>query len=165
MHLEAELKEARYMLSKSGCSNTEPVHQYYDLTKNGIEKISQLEMKSNHMESQLSEILKTLENVQINSAATIPIKLFICNECDEEFENKTKLKEHLDYNHPEMLDSFDCILCDFVSHSKHRFNYHLSKHIKCDKCVYYANTQRDLRRHMDTMHSTIRQCCLVPMFS
>ena len=162
MNLEAQLNEAR----KTVCQVKDFAKDNHDKTSNENQteniKITNLELKTNSLEQQVTILFSKLET--INHAKEEPKvsgKIFSCDLCEAEFQEKVNLKKHKELSHgalykcddcpfttvsPTSLDShkktqkrhFSCPSCEFKTENESYLNKHKTKHdMKCDQCSYY----------------------------
>ena len=187
MNLEAQLNEAR----KTVCQVNDLAKDNHDKTSNENQteniKITNLELKTNSLEQQVTILFSKLETINhAKEAPKVPGKLFPCDLCEAEFQEKVNIKKQKELSHgalykcddcpfttvsPTSLDShkkthrqqFLCPSCEFKTENETYLNKHKTKHdMKCDQCSYHAINHKDLRRHTNAMHPQIIPCDLCP---
>ena len=88
------------------------------------------------------------------------IKDNVCADCGYAFSEKGALKRHRNMVHKMGEKKFKCVNCPFKSYNNYELTRHTSRvhdkvrNHKCEECGKAYGYQIDLKKHMDTMHST-----------
>ena len=85
-----------------------------------------------------------------------------CDICDKIFKSRTKLKEHFEYHHTDII--YNCEKCDYKSKFNRRLQFHINKvhnnvKYKCDSCDFQACMLATVKNHKRSVHDSIKLKC------
>ena len=143
-----------------------------DITDNDTDKsekcknCEKLSEKIDMLEEKLKDKSKEIVNQPNRTRETNGlIKTMTCNECDEVFVTKSKLRLHIQEIHENK--SYNCSECSFQGSSENDLSKHVkvTQHkqnndtFKCDSCDDIFEFKWDMMNHRKKMHEqSVRQC-------
>ena len=89
--------------------------------------------------------------------------LFECIDCEDSFNNKSDLEDHISSRHHEE-DSLGCSECEFVAKSIQKLSEHMVTHSEitsftCRKCQKEFSTKNNLTKHTKAKHDKVVYPC------
>ena len=158
MNLEAQLSEAR----KSSCQTNIPDMKNTETSKENLgepdhSKITNLEIKTTSLESQITLLMTKIENIEVTTGTTNRT-VYSCDLCDSEFDTRMNLKSHKEEQH---CIQYQCNICTFTSPNPGHLEEHMSTHKKyltCTNCDYKTEEQSKLTEHKQIQHLKCDKC-------
>ena len=119
--------------------------------------------KCSYKTKDLSSLTIHMNQVHTNHTTFKALKIIKCHFCDQTFETKQNLNEHMNSNHTKQSDNeVKCDLCDKTFDTKQNAEIHVeNEHIDdedrywlCSECPFQTNNLNSLKRHMNVSKHT-----------
>ena len=119
--------------------------------------------KCSYKTNELSSLTIHMNQVHTNHTTFKALKIIKCQFCDQTFETKQNLNEHMNSNHTKQSDNVvKCDLCDKTFDTKQNVDIHVeNEHIDdedrywlCSECPFQTNNLNSLKIHMNVSKHT-----------